>query len=466
MEPLHKLYRTFRCMFFVIISFHLIGCKKFLDIPAPKDQIQTKEIFENDQAATSAISGLYSFMLTSSLWPSNGGMTVFPGLSSDEIYPITPNAEMVEFSNNNIQPANGNLNSYLWSHFYRIIYHANSILEGLQNSPDLSDVTRRQLSGEALLVRAFHFFYLSNLYGKVPLTLTTDYKQNSAMARTELSEINQQIVNDLADAKTLLSSQYPTSGRVRPNKWAAAALLARVYLYLNNWQKAEVEAAEVINSGHYSLISDLNNVFLSNSNETIWSLVQEKTNTSEGQVFIPIFPFLAPSYGISDVLLNAFEPSDQRKNKWISSNVVSGQTYYYPYKYKKGYDFSSPAPPVTEYYVVFRCAEQYLIRAEARIRQNNISGAKSDLNIIRNRSGLANTSANDSPSLLQAIEHERRVEFFAEWGHRWFDLKRWNRANAVLSGIKAPNWQSTDVLYPIPFAQIQANSFLIQNDGY
>ncbi len=442
------------------------GCKKFLDIPAPKDQIQTTEIFKNDQAATSAISGLYSFMLTLQLWPSNGGMSVFPGLSADEIYPITPNSEMLEFSNNNLRPTNGNLNGVLWSHAYRTIYHANAILEGINNSTELSEPVRRQLKGEVLLVRALHFFYLSNLYGKVPLTITTNYDLNKSMPRTELLEINQQIVNDLVEAKSLLNVQYPTTGRVRPNKWTATALLARIYLYLSEWQKAETEATEIINSGNYSLVANLDNVFIANSNETIWSLRQEKSNTAEGQTFIPIFSFMAPNYGIRDILLNAFESSDQRKSKWIASNVVSGQTYYYPHKYKKGYDFSSPTPPVTEFYIVFRLAEQYLIRSEARTKQSNVSGAQSDLNMIRNRAGLNNTTASDMSSLLSAIEHERRVELFAEWGHRWFDLKRWNRTNEALSSLKAPNWQSTDILYPIPFAQIQANTFLTQNEGY
>jgi hypothetical protein len=412
------------------------------------------------------MTGLYSFMLTSPLWPSNGGMTVFAGLSADEIYPVAPSTEITEFSNNTLQPVNSSINSYLWSHAYRTIYHSNAILEGLENSTNLSENIKRQLKGEALLVRALHFFYLANLYGDVPLTTSTNYEVNKIMPRTGTDKIYELLINDLVEAKSLLSPQYPTSGRVRPNKWAATALLARIYIYQNLWQQAEAEATEIINSGMYSLLPDLNNVFLSNSTETIWSLVQEKNNTSEGQIFIPIFSFLAPNYGLRDGLINAFEPGDQRKNRWVGSNVISGQTNYYPYKYKKGYDFSSPSGPVTEFYVVLRLAEQYLIRAEARVRQNNLSGGQSDLNVIRNRAGLPNTTANDNSSLLISLEEERRIELFAEWGHRWFDLKRWNRAGLILSGLKAPNWQNTDVLYPIPFAQIQVNATLIQNDGY
>ena len=94
------------------------------------------------------------------------------------------------------------------------------------------------------------------------------------------------------------------------------------------------------------------------------------------------------------------------------------------------------APPVTEFYVVLRLAEQYLIRAEARANNNDIVGAQNDINVIRNRAGLNNTSANDKASILNAIEHERQTELFAEWGNRWFDLKRTDRADMVLGSLK------------------------------
>jgi hypothetical protein len=92
--------------------------------------------------------------------------------------------------------------------------------------------------------------------------------------------------------------------------------------------------------------------------------------------------------------------------------------------------------------------------------------AQLDLNIVRTRAGLPNTIANDKNSLLSAIEHERQVELFAEWGHRWFDLKRTGRADAILGIEKAPNWQFTDALYPIPFSELQFNPTLTQNPGY
>jgi hypothetical protein len=168
-----------------------------------------------------------------------------------------------------------------------------------------------------------------------------------------------------------------------------------------------------------------------------------------------------PYYTITNFLLSAFENGDQRMNKWLGKNIVNDLAYYYPYKYKV-----NAYSPITEFYIVLRLAEQYLIRAECRAQQDNIDGAKSDLNIIRSRAGLVNTTANNQDSMLLAISHERQVELFCEWGQRWCDLKRSGNANAILGDRKAPNWQPTDSVYPIPAYEIQNNPFLVQNAGY
>jgi len=111
-------------------------------------------------------------------------------------------------------------------------------------------------------------------------------------------------------------------------------------------------------------------------------------------------------------------------------------------------------------------AEQYLIRAEARTNLGNINGAQEDLNIIRNRAGLDNTTASTPSELLIAILKERYVELFTEHGHRWFDLKRMGFADDILSPIKE-HWQTTDILLPIPETELQMNSNLKpQNSGY
>jgi len=454
-----------RLIFAIFISQLFLSCKKFVDIQPPPTQIQTSQIFENDQSANSAIAGLYKRLIINNSIIMNGALTKLGGLSADELVNTNSPSPDDVFRINSIEPENSNLSGALWQPAYKNIYQANAILEGLSGAA-VTDSLKRQIKGEALLVRSLNYFYLINLFGDVPLVIATNYKENQSLARTPVTQIYERITNDLLEAKALLSTIYPSSGRVRPNKWTATALLARVYLFQKDWSKAESQSTEIINTGTYSLTNDLTNTFLLNSPETIWSLMDDKSNTAEGQMFIPAFSFIKPGYILTDTLLNSFETGDQRKEKWINSADVNGLTVYYPYKYKKGYDFSSTPPVPTEYYVVFRLAELFLIRAEARAHLGDIVNSQSDINVIRNRAGLLNTSANDQSTLLSAIEQERKVELFAEWGHRWFDLKRTDEANNKLGHLKAPNWQNTDVLYPIPFDQIQLNPFLVQNPGY
>ena len=135
---------------------------------------------------------------------------------------------------------------------------------------------------------------------------------------------------------------------------------------------------------------------------------------------------------------------------------------------------------MTEYSMVLRLAEQYLIRAEARVQNGDLQGAISDINIVRTRARAQATSQVPNPlpnlpttlnkqQILLAIWHERRIELFSEWGHRWVDLKRTNQLDAVMqltSSVKGANWQSYQQLYPIPARELNYASQLTQNPGY
>ncbi|MNL53547.1 SusD family protein [compost metagenome] len=111
-------------------------------------------------------------------------------------------------------------------------------------------------------------------------------------------------------------------------------------------------------------------------------------------------------------------------------------------------------------------AEQYLIRAEARAEQGDLIGAKEDLDKIRTTAGLTGTTALSKQDILDAILKERRVEFFTEQGHRFFDLKRANALDAALAPVKA-GWNPTDQLLPLPESELTLNPNLNpQNPGY
>ena len=443
----------------ILTIFGLLSCQKFLEIPPPTTQAQTSVVFSNDQSALSALAGLYSQLGQTSLSLLNGGVTVYAGLSAGELYNTSPDGNWDPFATNSLTPENAVLSSRFWQHAYRTIYGANSILEGLRSS-SVTDSLKRQVRGEVLTVRALYYFYLVNLFGDVPLITGTDYRFNSNLSRTAVPAIYSAITADLLEAKSLLPTTYPSTARGRINKWAVTALLARVYLYAMNWSAAEQQSTEVINSPLYNLVP-LAGVFGSNSNETIWQLIRDNNNTAEAATFVPASSSVKPTLALSTHALNAFPAGDGRKGTWLGKATVSGTDYFYPAKYK-----ARTSTPITEYQVVFRLVEQYLIRAEARARQNNATGAAADLNAVRLRAGLPVTTETSPLGLLAAIEKERQCELFAEWGHRWLDLKRNGKIDAVLSIEKPGAWQSTDALYPIPFYELQTNPQLIQNPGY
>jgi len=391
-------------------------------------------------------------------------VNVTGSLSSDELQYSGIVAQYIEFMDNNVDAGNASVTA-LWA-AYSNIYLANSIIENAGNSP-LSASLKAQITGTSKFVRAFYYFNLINMFGAVPLVTSTDYTQTATIPRTTVDTIYSMIIADLTDANSLLSPQYDGSlAKAGITAWAVKALLARVYLYQKDWKDAETWSGQIIQSGVFNLAQDLNSVFLANSSEAIWQLapLDGQAYTSEGNLFIPNTG-LIPTYQVTDTLLHSFETGDKRKLDWTGVVNVGGDDYTYPYKYKVAGGSGAPS----EYYMIFRLAEQYLIRAEAEAEQNQIQPALADLDNMRSRAGLPLYS-NDNVSRTQAdvlllVEKERQHELFCEWSHRWFDLKRTGRADAVLGGIKTA-WKSTAQLYPIPNTEILRNPELVQNPGY
>lgn len=363
------------------------------------------------------------------------------------------------------------------------MYKANAAIEGLNKANNLTEIVKNQLIGEAKFIRAFCNFYLVNLYGDVPLCTSTDYKINAKLTRASTSNVYSQIISDLKEAQDLMADKYLKSDavtsyspdseeRVRPNKWVATALLARAYLYNNDWVNAEIESSRIINNAGLYDLEPLNNVFKKNNKEAIWQLQAvgsgARSNTGEGIRFI--LPSTGPSSSyplvLQDGFVSSFEANDERKTAWIGSVMPQpGTTYNYPFKYKIGAEDASSQ----EYCTVFRLSEIYLIRAEARAHMNKVTDSQLDVNVIRARAQLSNTTVNDQASLLVAILNERKVELFTEWGHRWFDLKRTNNIEAVMSNTtpsKGGSWETTDQLYPIPQDELLKAQQLVQNPGY
>lgn len=467
---------------FAIIAFALsfTGCKKLVEVDTPPTSTSESLVFTSDATAAAVLTGIYANMANGSIngiGSGPGSLSFFGGLSADEFKLHTGIIGQTLFYYNNSLNSTTIGNGY-WESLYPRIFITNSAIEGLSAATSLTPSVKNQLLGEAKFMRALFYFYLANLYGDVPLVLSTDYLVNAKMPRTPKAEVWAQIINDLKEAQDLLSSNYlkadvynTTTERVRPTKWAVVAMLSRAYLYQKKWTEAETAATTVIsNTVSFDTVSLANNVFGKTSKEAIWQLQPVNTgwNTQDARLFI--IPTTGPSsvypVYLSNFMLNSFEIGDNRKVKWVSSVTVGSNTYYYPYKYTSATLNAS----VTEYQMVFRLGEVYLNRAEARAQQDNALGAMADLNLIRKRAGLPNYSGpTDKASLIAAIIHERQVELFAEWGHRWLDLKRTGTVEAVMSVVtpqKGGSWNTNWQWYPISQTELQRNPYLVQNTGY
>lgn len=471
----------------IIIATHS-GCRKFVQVGTPPDKITQANVYSTDRSATTALTGIYAAIVRSGI-----DMSEYGGLLADEWNLWNGAGDELRAYYTNFLSANDktiNTGKEIWELYYRYIFRCNAALEGILNNNNLSKAVQQQLSGEAYFLRAWFNFYLLNLYGDIPLPQGTDPEKNRLLPRSSAQAVYELIINDLLKAQELLSAEYvdgqlkPYSGiaeRVRPSKWAATAFLARVYLYTGEWVKAEAEASIVIAQTELFSLLPLGDIFLKNSREAIWQIqpVDVGWNTWEGRSFHLLAPpagfsFEKPVY-LNTFLLNTFELNDQRRTQWVDSLIEGNDVYYFPVKYKVGEQtsFITSADALTEYSMMLRLSELYLIRAEARARQNNLADAVTDLDILRDRAELpliADTNPGISQeSLLEAIIHERQVELFTEWGHRWFDLKRINKINDVMSivtPIKGGSWQATAQLLPVPYDELLSNPNLSQNPGY
>lgn len=453
--------------YFLVFTAMLASCEKFLETDLNDAETTSKDVFQDDSGANSAMAGLYLTMKHASFGGGGRGITLLCGLSADEFRNYLRNEQYTSFDENRLRSEDRYVGG-LWREAYKTIYQANDIIEELANSKGVTPGNRDQLTGEALFIRAFHHFYLVNLFGDVPLVISTNYEANSLSGRNTTEEVYQQIIADLIKAQSLLKENYVQAERIRPNKAAATALLARVYLYHQDWSDAEQQATSLINNPEYTLERDLNNVFLKDNKEAIWQIGSSGDfNTFDGLSFyIAGYPSSSATSTLRTGLVNSFEPGDARKAKWVGLYQTGGEDFYFPAKYKVW----SKSMPITEHYVILRLAEQYLIRAEARAHQDHLTGANgatADIDTVRVRAGLGVTTASTLPQILSAIEQEKRVELFTEGGHRWLDLNRWNRADAVLKPLKGENWQMTDMRYPIPQEERNKNPNLNpQNPGY
>lgn len=378
-----------------------------------------------------------------------------------------------------------------WNGHYKIIYDANELINKAEASGDTSEGTLINIA-EAKAIRAFCYFELRRDFGEVPVNLKTISTPTDEIApKNTIAEVDAQIIKDLTEAVEVLPLQWAAAYKGRITKGMANTLLAKLYLYQQDWANAQTYAEKVINSGVYQLNPSYDAVFTKDGNNGSGSIFEiQKTydyatkytnNFYESQgvrgtgAWDLGWGFNVPSAD----LVAAYEPGDKRKQTTI---MESGQPDIYgiltlptspplAQKYWNGKAYTYPSEREEygqnknhwENIKILRYADVILIAAEASNELGQTGKAATYLNMIRNRAGLPNTTATGQGALRDAIKHERRIEFALEF-ERFYDLVRWNDALTVLGPL---GYQDKNKYFPIPQEAIdRSQGVLVQNPNY
>lgn len=451
------------CLLLMAGFIILIGCNDFLEIEMPKDQIDHTKVFNDEKLATAALTQVYTLMRGNGFLSGNtNGSGFLLGCYTDELeITTTQTVYFKNFYDGTVLPSNSVISEW-WNHTYRQIYTVNTVLEGLEKATAISETVKQQLQGEALAVRGMLHFYLAQTFGAVPYITTTDYRVNQQTGKLPAAVVIQRAENDLKKAEGLLTASYPSAERVRINQTVVQALLARLYLYTEQWQPAQQYAETVLANTAYKP-EPLNRVFLKDSQSVLWQFKPETEGRNALEADTYIFEELpAPQSRLSAAFLHSMEMNDLRKETWVRYVAGSLQdAHAYKYTQRGG----SSSTPSKEYSVIIRIEELYLIAAEAAAEQNNWETCNAMLNTVRSRAGLPDVEVSDRISAIEAVLKERRAELFCEFGHRFYDLKRRSRLNDLLQ-VK-PGWQPHFSLLPLPENELLLNPNLLpQNAGY
>ncbi|MBX3240335.1 MAG: RagB/SusD family nutrient uptake outer membrane protein [Chitinophagaceae bacterium] len=384
--------------------------------------------------------------------------------------------------------------SGLWNIHYRALVNINAAIAAIKNG-NLQGVPQAdidRLTGQAKFLRAYNYFMLVRMFGGVPLiTEETPDPIANPMPRASISEVYALIVSDFTEAANKLPASW-AGARGKPTSGAAKGLLAKVYLTMataplnetGNYQKAADLAWEVIQSGQYSLVTNIHEVFsLSNKYgpEMMWSFNSTYDDpATDPQIWAPENMDGWGDASVNPVWEQAI-PDNPRKDAYLITEL-NGVHYadwdaeHVPYIRKFLYisqeDFDSYASTIN--FPIIRYADVLLIYAEAANMANGAptQAAVNAINLVIDRAnGYAPvaghpllTTAMSKDAFDVAVIEERNQELCFEFD-RWFDLVR-----KKLLREKNPEWEANfsenDYLFPIPERDLRLNDLLEQNPGY
>lgn len=382
----------------------------------------------------------------------------------------------------------------VWGANYRGITRANTAI-GIISSPDvtLDQDFKNRLLGEAHFLRAYFYFNLVRMFGDIPKLdriLDPNVPEDLAAVsiRVPQAEIYDLIIADLTFASENLKNKSQMDVG-RATSGAALTLLAKVNMYLKNWNEVKRLTDEVMASGQYDLQADYATLWRESSENGIESIFE--VQGLGGPLNLGVQGYVVSQsvrgqwgWGFntpSQNLVDAYDAAGDniRKNATI---IFAGETMWdgeqviqsppNPMYNEKAYisrvaeTFNGNDWESNKNIRVLRFAEVLLMNAEALNELGQSSAALIPLNKVRSRVSLPDVTTTDQTQLRLAIWNERRLELAFEHD-RWFDLVRQGRAGQVMRAAGKPFVDGKHELFPIPEAQIDVSGgALTQNPGY
>lgn len=508
----------------------LLGsCQKNLLNTVPNDRISTEIFWQTDNDATLAANAVYTYMAES---PDH-----FFGWDnmSDIIFtnPTGPVEAAIK------QGQYDGLNSRIsadWTTFYAGIRGANTFMTHVDEIKTTNPALISRLKGEVRALRAFFYMRLASLWGDVPL-ITTEITlaESQKVGRTPVAKVWDFVASELDTAANLLPAKQTDLGRI--TKGAALSIKARAMLYAGRYDVSAAAASQVMASNTYSLYPSYKNLFsyaAENSAEDILD-IQYLADVYPSNIFQVLAPrsvnanskwvptkAMVDMYPMKNGLpitdgASGYDPANQYANRdprlsysifvpkdtlpngkvfnslpssttgdAVGSSFVVSPTGWNVKKYVNKEDLSKPTDGGINI-ILIRYAEVLLTYAESKIELNQIDQSVYDaINKVRQRSDVnmpAITTGKTQDELRTIVRNERTVELAFE-SLRYFDIRRWKIASAVMPGnvygltykdtdgslktVQVPGWTQTwnDKLYlwPVPQKEIDLNKNLLPNN--
>lgn len=470
-----------------ILAITATSCSKILDVN-PETDLDASTRFQNLEDYRFSLLGTYSLFRDPNYYGAVDGNSnafgLLPDMLADDLIETAESLFNEFVFSSWTYTAREKQVEEAWRTAYKIINQANITLAGIDRFAEKDPDGVARIKGQALAIRAHvHFDMLrywvndfnrnSNSPG-IPYITRFDYEQKPS--RGTVKETYDKIEKDLQDALALLNSQDVNEGdeRAYVDADVVKAMLARMYLYSNEPEKAIDYATEVIDQ--YPLASK--NVFPQiwtdfSNDEVLWYIAFDAgQGTPGGNVYAPTQN--RSQYGPNQDLIDQYDANDIRPASYykvVTDGSGVDRTVFSKFMAKFT---AQKRPDGVVNFKVFRVSEMYLIRAEAnaRLAAPDEAAANADLNNLRRAriNGYTDETLSGQ-TLLDAIELERRKELIGE-GHRFLDLKRKGtaarrvqRANCTERCVLAPT--APQWVWPIPQPEIDANPAIKpQNDGY